>query len=458
MADKKVKIKIFSDSDDYSSVRSALMQVSLHNTELITSSPNSLSPETNDILIFTISSTESSLLRNLLKIKNSIRNKILICSQSTNALVISTLVKLGFHSIYILPYELYKFTDYITEIISNNSYITEDRFHRGFGLSDHSFQTMIGNSEPMKKVLSLSRRVAEMSSSNILILGETGVGKGLLARAIHNESKLGNFPFIDIVCTAIPENLLESELFGYEPGAFTNARTRKYGLFELAERGTLFLDEIGDLSLTMQSKILRTIEKKVIRRLGGTSDIPIHARIMSATNRELESMVEKNLFRRDLYHRLNVVSIELPPLRERAEDIILLSSHFLKEFNRQFNRHLRKIDLEARQFLKGYSWPGNVRELRNAIERAVLLCEEDKLTRNDFIDLVNNISVDISDSKSDQKIPQQIIRIELNYTAINLKKLNKTYAEEILKKTMGNKSQAAKFLGISRPRLDGLLK
>lgn len=458
MADKNVKIKLFSDSDDYSSVRSALMQVSLPNTELITSTPGALLPETNDILIVNISSAESTLLKNLLKIKNSIRNKIIICSQTTNALLISTLVKLGFNYIYLMPYELYKFIDYLTEIISNNSYLTEDRFHRGFGLSDHSFQSMVGNSEVIKKVLSLSKKVAEMSTSNILILGETGVGKGLLARAIHNESKLSRFPFIDIVCTSIPENLLESELFGYEPGAFTNARTRKYGLFELAERGTLFLDEIGDISITMQSKLLRTIEKKVIRRLGGTTDIPIQARIISATNCDLEAMVEKNLFRRDLYHRLNVVSIEIPPLRERAEDIILLSNYFLKDYAKQFGTNIRKIETDACQFLMGYSWPGNIRELRNAIERAVLLCEGNKLTRNDFINLVNSISVGISNLAGDQHIPKQVIRMDMNYTAIDLKKLNKTYAEEILKKTQGNKTQAARFLGISRPRLDRLLE
>ncbi|MBK7380222.1 MAG: sigma-54-dependent Fis family transcriptional regulator [Ignavibacteriales bacterium] len=458
MADKEVKIKIFSDTDDYSSVRSAIMQVSLPDIVLIPSVPGALIPEANDILIFNISSTESTLLRSLLKIKNTITNKIILCSSTANALVISSLIKLGFHSIYLLPYELYKFIDYLKEIISNNSYITEDRFHRGFGLSEHSFHSMIGNSEIMKRTISLSRRVAEKSTSNILILGETGVGKGLLARAIHNESKLGGFPFIDIVCTSIPENLLESELFGYEPGAFTNARVRKYGLFELAGKGTLFLDEIGDLSYTMQSKLLRTIEKKIIRRLGGTKDIPIHARIISATNRDLEGMVDKNLFRRDLYHRLNVVAIEIPPLRERVADIITIANHFLKVFSKQFGKRIQKIDLETRQFLTAYQWPGNVRELKNSIERAVLLCDDNKLTMNDFQNLLNSISVNISNSNNDEQIPQQIIRLDLNFTAVDLKKLNRIFAEEVMKKTHGNKSRAAKFLGISRPRLDGLFK
>ena len=160
------------------------------------------------------------------------------------------------------------------------------------------------------------------------------------------------------VCTAIPENLLESELFGYEAGAFTDARTRKVGLFELAEKGTLFLDEIGDLSFNIQTKLLRAVEKKIIKRLGGVVDIPVNARIISATNRDLESMVDRNLFRRDLFHRLNVVSIEIPPLRERGEDIIFLANHFIEEFNQQFDKSIKKLDKDLQHLLMGYSWPG----------------------------------------------------------------------------------------------------
>ena len=265
-------------------------------------------------------------------------------------------------------------------------------------------------------------------------------------------------PFIDIVCTAIPEELLESELFGYEAGAFTDARTRKIGLFELAEKGTLFLDEIGDLSLNIQTKLLRAIEKKVIKRLGGIHDIPINARIISATNRDLEVMVEQNRFRRDLYHRLNVVSIEIPPLRKRGADIILLANHFIKEFNEQFNKSIKKIDKDLQHFLMGYPWPGNVRELRNAIERAVLLNENGKLMLQDFSNLRTSVQVNFPEISENVALPDHIIRLDINYGSTGLRKLEIYYAREVLKKIGGNKTQAARLLGISRPKLDTLLK
>ena len=307
-------------------------------------------------------------------------------------------------------------------------------------------------------MLNLANKVSEKSSANVLILGDTGTGKGLFARAIHNNGKTRAFPFIDIVCTAIPENLLESELFGYEAGAFTDARTRKIGLFELADKGTLFLDEIGDLSINIQTKLLRAIEKKVIKRLGGVADIPINARIISATNRDLDSMVEDNLFRRDLFHRLNVVSIEVPLLREREDDIVILANHFIKEFNFQFEKSVKKIDKDLQHFLKGYSWPGNVRELRNAIERAVLLSDSDKISIDDFSNLIRTTQIEFQDNISSEKIPNNVVRMDINYGTTGLRKLEKHYAREVLKRLNGNKTQAARLLGISRPKLDTLLK
>ena len=307
-------------------------------------------------------------------------------------------------------------------------------------------------------MLNLANKVSEKSNANVLILGETGTGKGLFARAIHNNGKTSAFPFIDIVCTAIPESLLESELFGYEAGAFTDARTRKIGLFELADKGTLFLDEIGDLSINIQTKLLRAIEKKVIKRLGGVTDIPINARIISATNRNLDSMVEDNLFRRDLFHRLNVVSIEIPQLSEREDDIVILANHFINEFNIQFEKSVKKIDKDLQHFLKGYSWPGNVRELRNAIERAVLLSDSDKIAIDDFSNLIRTTQIEFKDNVESEKIPSNIVRMNINYGTTGLRKLEKYYAREVLKRLKGNKTQAARLLGISRPKLDTLLK
>jgi transcriptional regulator with PAS, ATPase and Fis domain len=368
------------------------------------------------------------------------------------------LLKQDFFDIFVFPYEVLKFTSFLSEVISNKSYITETDHVGTFGMSRHGIKSILGESEKLLRAVDLASKVSEKSNSNVLILGETGTGKGLFARAIHNNGPANQFPFIDIVCTAIPESLLESELFGYEAGAFTSARTRKVGLFELADRGTLFLDEIGDLSNNIQSKLLRAIEKKVIKRLGGIVDIPINARIISATNRDLETMVERNLFRRDLFHRLNVVSIEIPSLRERGEDVVLMANHFIEEFNKQFNKSVKRLEKDVQHLLMGYPWPGNVRELRNAIERAVLLSEDKKLQLIDFANLINNVPLTVQDGITLVDIPSNIIRLDVNYGMTNLRKLDKQYAKEVLAKLGGNKTQTAKLLGISRPKLDTLLK
>ncbi len=243
------------------------------------------------------------------------------------------LLKWVCQDIFVFPYEMIKFTSYIKEIITNGLYKTSDLKADELISDRYNLSNIVGSSPKFSRTIELAKKVSEQSSSNIILLGESGTGKGLFARAIHNYGQNRKEPFVDIVCTAIPENLLESELFGYEAGAFTSARTRKLGLFEIAGKGTLFLDEIGDMSLNLQAKLLRAIEKKVIKRLGGIVDIPINARIISATNKNIEQMIEEGSFRRDLFHRLNVVTIELPPLKERSEDIISLADHFIEDFN-----------------------------------------------------------------------------------------------------------------------------
>jgi len=458
MDEVSVNIKVFSDSSDVVSITSALKQLSLKGIPINFTFPESLLPEDNDILVLQLESVESLKLKELIAIRKKINNKIIIIIRNADALFVTSLLKFGFHNIFVFPYEVLKFTSLLAEIISNKTYITEGNRLGTFGVNRQGIKSIIGESESLLRVLNLANKVSEKSNANVLILGETGTGKGLFARAIHNNGKASSFPFIDIVCTAIPESLLESELFGYEAGAFTDARTRKIGLFELAEKGTLFLDEIGDLSINIQTKLLRAIEKKVIKRLGGVADIPINARIISATNKNLESMVEENLFRRDLFHRLNVVSIEIPPLREREEDIVILANHFIKEFNIQFEKSVKKIDKDLQHFLKGYSWPGNVRELRNAIERAVLLSDGGKITINDFSNLIRTTQIEFSDNLKSEKIPNNIVRMNINYGTTELRKLEKHYAREVLKKLNGNKTQAARLLGISRPKLDTLLK
>ena len=458
MPEGHYNIKVFSDTTDLVSVSSALKQLELKGFPLNVTFPNELEVGNNDIVVLRIESLNSNLYKSILKIKRGKTNKFIIIINNSDALLVTSLLKQGFLDIFVFPYEVLKFTSFLSEIISNKSYITETNRVGTFGMNRQGINSILGNSEKLLRAVELASKVSEKSSSNVLILGETGTGKGLFARAIHNNGPLNQFPFIDIVCTAIPENLLESELFGYEAGAFTDARTRKIGLFELAERGTLFLDEIGDLSFNIQTKLLRAVEKKVIKRLGGVVDIPVNARIISATNRDLEFMVEQNLFRRDLFHRLNVVSLEIPPLRERGEDIVLIANHFIDEFNKQFNKSVKKLDKDVQHLLMGHPWPGNVRELRNAMERAVLLSDDRKLQIKDFTNLINNRWTSSHVESKLDEIPTNIVRLDVNYGITSLRNLDKEYARKVLTKMGGNKTQTAKLLGISRPKLDTLLK
>lgn len=457
MNSKEVKIKIYSDSDDISPINSGLRQIELESVPIAFTSPKSFVPEEDTIIILQIDSLDSKLLQEISNQRKNISNKLIVIIRSNNALLVSSIVKMGFTDIFVFPYELVKFTSYVKEVIANGLYKTTSFKNDNIIPERYDLSTIIGSSPNFNRTVDLAKKVSDQSSSNILLLGETGTGKGLFARAIHNHGKFRNEPFVDIICTAIPENLLESELFGYEAGAFTSARARKPGLFELAGDGTLFLDEIGDMSFGLQAKLLRAIEKKVIKRLGGVVDIPVNARIISATNRNIEKMVEDGLFRRDLYHRLNVVTINIPPLRERGEDVIELANHFIEQFNRDFSKSVKKISRELKHFFLGYPWPGNVRELKNAIERAVLLAEAGDLSLADFANLINALPVTVNSKIQEDELPANIVRVDLNYATTNLRKLSKHYAMLVLEKVGGNKSQAAKLLGISRPKLDTLL-
>ncbi|MFH1676155.1 MAG: sigma-54 dependent transcriptional regulator, partial [bacterium] len=240
---------------------------------------------------------------------------------------------------------------------------------------EFSFKGIIGESQAMKKVFDISRKVADRPTSTLLILGESGTGKGLLAKAIHFSSPLSEQPFIELNCAAIPDTLLESELFGYEPGAFTDAKKRKIGLVEKAHKGTLLLDEIGDMSLPLQAKLLKVIEDKSFNRLGGDDLNSVDVRFMAASNKNLDEMVRLGTFREDLLFRLNVISITLPPLRDRDDDVIKLAKHFIANLNPTMGRKIESISPDAAQALRTYHWPGNIRELRNAIERVMILEE-----------------------------------------------------------------------------------
>jgi transcriptional regulator with PAS, ATPase and Fis domain len=447
-----IDISIFS-SEDPSSIISALDQINLENYSINYTFPDSFKVNQNEIIIIQIENIDSGIYKALLSKKDDIRNKIIFILKEKDALLASTIVKWGYSDIFVFPYEYYKMITYLQEIILNNSFLTKkDSLPQT--MVDSNLDAIMGNSPEILKILELSRKIADKKDINVLILGETGTGKGLLAKAIHKYAFGNTSPFVDIICTSIPEALLESELFGYEPGAFTNAKNKKQGLFELADEGTLFLDEIGDLSTTIQSKLLRTIEKKIIRRLGGVKDIPISARIISATNKDLRIQLENNLFRKDLFHRLNTVTIELPALRDRGNDVLILADHFIAHFNKIFNKNITKMAPDLKAFILKYPWHGNIRELRNSFERAILLNEEDVLKLNHFSHLYTHLP----QRKPDEVIPPHYVKLKFEYEKVDLKQIDKLYALEILQKMNGNKSKTAKQLGISRPKLDLLLK
>ena len=236
-----------------------------------------------------------------------------------------------------------------------------------------TFDHIIGRSPVLKQIIQVSKKIARTQTTTILLLGESGTGKDLFARAIHAESAQNNKPFVTINCSSLPETLLESELFGYEKGAFTDAKQQKKGLFEIADGGTVFLDEIGEINMSTQIKLLGVLENRVIRRVGGTANIPVEIRVIAATNKDLKKAVEEKNFREDLYYRLKVFQITLPPLREHLEDVELLADYFIKVYNNQFKKNITSIHKSAVNLLTSYNWPGNIRELRNVIERAVIL-------------------------------------------------------------------------------------
>lgn len=281
-------------------------------------------------------------------------------------------MKMGAYDYLTKPFKIDEVRINVANALRSKNLEVENRVLKKEMVKEYSFQNMIGNSEPMHRVFDLVKRVSQ-APSNILITGESGTGKEVVAKAIHFNGPLRDRPFVTINCGAIPESLMESEMFGHKKGSFTSASSDKEGLFEVADGGTLFLDEVGELPLTIQVKLLRAIQERVIRRVGANEDIKIEVRIIAATNRDLEKMVKDGTFRQDLYYRLNVINIKTPPLRERREDVPLLAAHFLKKYNDRLGKQIQGISTEAMESLKKYDYPGNVRELENIIERTVAL-------------------------------------------------------------------------------------
>ncbi len=447
-----INFKIHSKSKLGKQIELAVKQIDYPSKKITITKTQPNSGKLNEFLILDINHLEDHLIDSALQFKEKIINEPIIITESQNPVLLSTLSRLGLNRIFVFPFEIQKFKAFLESQVNNLSVKLLSKKVDKDNIDISDFGNIIGKSTAIKKVLYQAKNVAINYQVDLLILGETGTGKGLLSRSIHNNSPLADNPFVAINCSAIPENLLESELFGYEQGAFTDARARKLGLFEIAKNGTIFLDEIGDLSLHLQVKILDVLDNRVIRRLGGTKDIPIKARIISATNRDLLSLVEQKLFRRDLYHRLEVVTLRIPPLRERGNDILLLANHFLEEASKKFNKPKPKINAEMKKFLLKYPWPGNIRELRNAIERAVLLSESEFLQTDDLFNFPK------IESFEQLLGTNNYLNLQLNSDSVSIDELVKRIATHILNKFHGNKSKTAEFLHISRPRLDRILK
>jgi two-component system response regulator AtoC len=303
---------------------------------------------------------------------------------------------------------------------------------------EFSFDAIIGASPAIVQAKALMARVAASPASTVLLTGETGTGKDLAAKAIHYSSERAPRPFVNVTASALPEQLLESELFGHERGAFTDARQQKRGLVEIADGGTLFLDEIGEMTPGLQSKLLRFLEDKTFKRVGGLTDIRVDVRVIAATNRNLEAEVQAGKFREDLFYRLQVMPIMLPPLRERDGDIAMLVNYYIDRYNREFRKHVRGVTPEALAQLQRYRWPGNIRELRNAIERAMLLMDRDWLEPGDFVTVTRTSSA---------------MQFQLPANGVVLDEIERQLLVQALERAHGNQTHAGQLLGINRDQV-----
>jgi two-component system response regulator HydG/two-component system response regulator AtoC len=360
---------------------------------------------------------------------------VLMTAYGTIELAVNAM-RLGAYTYLTKPVDLNHLENIVNDLLLSESLGSDDEIPGRF-----QFLNIIGRSKPMQDVFSLIRRVSK-TDANILILGESGTGKEMVARAIHYSSLRVDKPFIPIDCTTIPSELMESELFGYEKGAFTGAMDRKIGLIEMAQGGTLFLDEIGDLDIALEKKLLRFLQEREIRRVGGKNNIQVDVRVLSATNRDIESDVEGGDFRADLFYRLNVITLRMPPLRERREDIPLLAKHYLDHFNTKNKKNIREFETNVMEILQNYEWPGNVRELENVVERAVILCSYDSINVECLPCKLKILEEELCDKSQEFNLPE----------------MEKRIIKKALDTTSWNQSKAAVLLGISRKQLRTKMK
>ncbi|MDM7996747.1 MAG: sigma-54 dependent transcriptional regulator [Acidobacteriota bacterium] len=358
-------------------------------------------------------------------------------------------LKLGAYDFIEKPINFEKLENAVHNALETRRLRTEVERTQELQRSEFSVDRIVGVSEYTREIRDLIRKIAASEASTILVLGESGTGKDMMAHAIHYESSRRDRPFYAINCAAIPENLMESELFGHEKGAFTDARTQKKGMFEIADGGTLFLDEISEMTLGMQAKLLRVLEGQPFRRVGGIKNIPVDVRVIAASNRNLEAAVRESSFRQDLYFRLAIIPLHLKPLREHKEDIPALLGHFIAHYNRKFRKSIQGPTREAEELLLRYDWPGNIRELKNAIERVMILADGNRIT-------AKNLPIRISEGS---KIPapaddgNESGIFTLPAGGISLYGVERDLIRQALEQSRGNKTNAARLLQITRDTL-----
>jgi len=411
-----------------------------------------LSEELIDLALLDIKLPKMSGLELLAKIRDRDPEiQVIIITALTDAQPAVEAMKAGAYDYLLKPFELEELRLVIQKALETHQLKREVAQLKKRQKSQFPDSELFGNSPQIQEVQKLIQIVAQTPKTSVLIQGESGTGKELVANAVHKAGARASKPLIKLNCAAIPGNLIESELFGHEKGAFTDAKAMKKGLFELAHEGTIFLDEISSMELALQPKLLTVLEACRFRRIGGTSDITINVRIIAATNQNLEECVKRGEFREDLFYRLNVMVINIPPLREHPEDIIPLAKIFIEANNKEFNKNLESISPAAEELLQQYPWPGNVRELKNVIERAVILCNGNSLTPELLhIDQVNSIHK--------LGLEQRPYYIATSTESETLEEIEKRHILRTLEKYNNNKSKTARVLKVSRSTLREKLK
>ncbi len=348
-------------------------------------------------------------------------------------------MKLGAYDYLTKPFSSDEFLIIVNKAIEFSKNQSELNYYRKENKFNYGLNAIVGISKEINEVKAMIKRVSSADVKVVLVEGESGVGKELIARAIHTEGRRSNKPFIAINCASLPENLLESELFGYEKGAFTDAKSSKEGLIEFADGGVLFLDEIGDMPMSLQAKLLRFLEDRTVRRLGGLEDIKLDVQLIAATNKNLKKLVKEEKFREDLYYRIKVVPIYVPPLRERKDDILELATFFINQFNKEFKKNIKSFSPIAKKMILLYDWPGNVRELKNTIERAMIFEDRDQI-------MVERLPLEIISASSRQ--PSDRSDIKLPETGIDIEEVERELLKQALAMAKGNQSKAARLLNI----------